>query len=195
MGKYSKYQVELKGLKPGKHQLSYDLTDTFFALINDEESDVKRGSLKLTLDINKVAEVYELNFHIEGVVLIPCDRCLDDVEMMVDVNNKLFVKFGEKFSEESDEVVIVPEVEGNINIAWFVYEFIVLSLPIKRVHPYGMCNREVLAKLKKHKTYMKEDLDSDDLDDDDLDLDADSEEPTNDAPVDPRWNSLKDLNE
>ena len=175
MAKFSTYKVELKSLSAGKHKLDFDITDDFFALINEEESDVKRGKLKLNLDINRIGDVFEMIFAISGVVFVPCDRCLDDIEMPVDINNKIFVKFGEEYAEESDEVVVVPESEGNINIAWFVYEFIILSLPIKRVHPYGMCNKEMLAKLKKHKTYIKTSDDSDEIDDED-DEDVDFEE-------------------
>jgi Uncharacterized ACR, COG1399. len=43
----------------------------------------------------------------------------------------LSLKFGKEYSEESDEIVIIPEDDGEINIAWFLYEFIVLSLPAK----------------------------------------------------------------
>lgn len=178
VSKFSTYKVELKGLLPGKHQLNFDLTDSFFALINEEESDVKRGNLKLVLDLNRVGDVFELVFSINGVVFVPCDRCLDDIEMPVDIVNKIFVKFGEEYTEESDEVVVIPESEGNINIAWFVYEFIILSLPIKRVHPYGMCNKEMLTKLKKHKTYIKnsDESESEIDDDDDMDMDIDFEQ-------------------
>lgn len=174
MGKYSRYQLELKDLELGKHSFEYELTNDFFKLINDEESDVKRGCLKLELDVNRTSSMFELNFTIKGFVLVPCDRCLDDIQMDVDSKNKLIVKFGEKFSEESDEIVIVPELEGNINIAWFVYEFIVLSLPMKHVHPHGQCNKVVVAKLKKHKTYLKDD--SDNADDSDEDFEDDFEE-------------------
>ena len=186
MGKFSTYKVELKGLSPGKHQLSFDLTDSFFALINEEESDVKRGNLKLVLDINRIGDVFEMIFSINGVVLVSCDRCLDDIEMPVNINNKIFVKFGEEYTEESDEVVVIPESEGNINIAWFVYEFIILSLPIKRVHAYGMCNKEMLTKLKKHKTYIKnsEESESETDDDDDMDMDIDFEENNKEETID-----------
>lgn len=48
----------------------------------------------------------------------------------IQYKEKIQVKFGDKFSEE-DDIVIVPETDGGINVAWFLYEFIVLSNYIK----------------------------------------------------------------
>ena len=37
--------------------------------------------------------MFEMNFQIEGVVVVPCDRCLDDMEIPIDTHNRLVVKF------------------------------------------------------------------------------------------------------
>ena len=96
--------------------------------------------------------MFEMNFQIQGVVLVPCDRCLDDVEIPIDTQNRLVVKFGKEYTEESDEVVVVPEDEGAINLAWFLYEFIALAIPMKHVHAPGKCNKTMSSKLRKHTT-------------------------------------------
>ena len=188
MGKYSNYKLILKDLEVGSTNYSYELDNLYFKLINDEESDVKRGKLTVDVKVTRSATAFEIIFKITGAVQVPCDRCLDDVSMEVDTNNKLIVKFGAEYSEESDEIVIIPEEEGEINIAWFIYEFITLSLPMKHVHPSGQCNKLVSAKLKKHKaTLSNEDEDGDDDYDDELD-DSDDE-----GGNDSRWDALKDL--
>ncbi len=93
----------------------------------------------MVVSLKKTSVTFELNFDIKGMVHVPCDRCLDDITMDVDTQNKLIVKFGKEYSEESDEIVIIPEADGGeINIAWFLYEFIALSLPTKKVHPPHM---------------------------------------------------------
>ena len=105
---------------------------------------------------------------------------------------KLQVKFGDKFSEE-DEIVIVPETEGAINIAWFLYEFIVLNIPIKHVHAPGECNKTMATKLKKHITRQKDD-DEDGVStlfEDDADDDFSVEE----TQTDPRWDGLQNITE
>ena len=141
VGKFSLYNIPLRSLTEGKHEFKYDLDNKYFALIDDGTADIKRGNLKVVVSLKKTSTIFELNFDITGFVLVPCDRCLDDINMNVETKNKLVVKFGKEYSEESDEIVIIPEDDGEINIAWFLYEFIVLSLPAKRIHPPGTCNK------------------------------------------------------
>lgn len=190
MGKYSNYKLILKDLAIGTTDYSYELDSAYFKLINDEESDVKRGKLTADVKVTRSATAFEVVFKINGTVQVPCDRCLDDVAMEVATDNKLIVKFGAEYSEESDEIVVIPEDEGEINIAWFIYEFIILSLPMKHVHPAGQCNKAVSSKLKKHRSTIAgeddEDMDEDfdDIDDDDAGDEGES---------DPRWDALKDL--
>ncbi|HAR38724.1 MAG TPA: hypothetical protein DCS09_09235, partial [Porphyromonadaceae bacterium] len=96
-----------------------------------------------------------------------------------------------EYSEESDEIVIIPEDEGEINIAWFLYEFIALTVPIKHVHPAGECNRMVSSKLRKHRAVSTDDGDEDEVDmGDDEDFADEDDTPAND----PRWDALKGLN-
>lgn len=134
--------------------------------------------------------MFEMNFRIEGVVMVPCDRCLDDMEIPVETNNRLIVKFGKEYAEESDEIVIIPEDEGAINIAWFLYEFIALAIPMKHVHAPGKCNKAMSSKLKKHSTRSMEDGDDEfeDSGDEDIAIDEDVNVMT-----DPRWDGLKGL--
>lgn len=186
MGKFSLYNIPLRGLSEGKHEFEYDLDNKFFALIDDGTADVKKGSLKVSLSLKKTLMTFELHFDINGAVQVPCDRCLDDISMDVDTKNKLIVKFGKEYSEESDEIVIIPEEDGEINIAWFLYEFIVLSLPGKRIHPPGTCNKMMSSKLNKHKAKSADDDSDDDSDDDDT-IEDDS------SFSDSRWDALRDV--
>lgn len=186
MGRYSDYKLVIKDLPAGKTAYKYEIDDSFFKLINDEESDIKRGKLGVDVVVNYAKSVYEVKFAVNGAVFVPCDRCLDDVSLEVNVEQKLIVKLGKEYSEESDEIVVIPEDEGEVNIAWFIYEFIVLSLPAKRVHPAGQCNREVTQKLKKHRAVMASEKEDDDFD-------GMEEEDDSEKNIDPRWDALRNL--
>jgi uncharacterized metal-binding protein YceD (DUF177 family) len=114
------------------------------------------------------------------------------MEQQIQYKEKLKVKLGDSFSEE-DDIVIVPESEGAINIAWFLYEFIALNIPIKHVHATGECNKTMVTKLKKHISRQKDD-DEDGVgtifeDDEDDDLSADE------IQTDPRWEGLQNITE
>ncbi|MDO4755285.1 MAG: DUF177 domain-containing protein [Parabacteroides sp.] len=184
MGKFSLYNVELKNLTPGVYEYAYLLDDNFF--IDIEGDQVQKGKVEVRLVVRRSSMMFEMDFQIQGVVMVPCDRCLDDVEVPIDTQNRLVVKFGKEYAEESDEVVVVPEEEGVINLAWFLYEFIALAIPMKHVHAPGECNEEMASKLRKHTA---RDADDDDEYDDEWDDDD------QDVPVitDPRWDGLKAL--
>jgi uncharacterized metal-binding protein YceD (DUF177 family) len=186
MGKFSLYNISLRGLPEGKHEFRYDLGRSFFALIDDGTAEVKKGDLKVVVSLKKTPVTFELDFDITGTVQVPCDRCLDNISMDVDTKNKLIVKFGKEYSEESDEIVIIPEDDGEINIAWFLYEFIILNLPAKRVHPPGTCNKAMSSKLNKHRVKSPGD-DPEDDSDEDISMEEDS------SFADSRWDSLKDI--
>ena len=178
----------------GTTDYSFHLDNIFFKNIDGEE--FQKGSVDVELTVTKNSETtHEFNFNINGVIHVPCDRCLDDMEIPISTKTRLFVKLGKEFSEESDEIVIIPEDEGEINIAWFLYEFISLEIPMKHVHAPGKCNKAMSSKLKKHITRSSDDMDDataliedDLLDDVNLGVDEEESEKT-----DPRWDELKKL--
>lgn len=188
MSKFSQYNIVLKDITNETRLFEFDLDDTFFKKIDSPE--VQTGNIKAKVSVQKKLSTYELRFEISGSVSIPCDRCLDNMEQPIHYKEKLQVKFGDKFSEEN-EIVIVPEYEGAINIAWFLYEFIVLNIPIKHVHPIGECNKTMVTKLKKHIIRQKDDNE----DDSENELDDNEDFFDNEPQTDPRWDSLQNITE
>ena len=163
-------KINLKELKDVETRYEFSLDDSFFAAI--DAPDVKKGTVAVDLLVRKTAEQYfELNFHIEGKVAVECNLCLDEMEQAIESNNSLVVKFGEEYSED-DDLVTVEESEGIIDVAWFVYEFIVLSIPIRHVHAPGNCNAEMMKVLNEHSATRS----------------GDGQEA-----VDPRWSGLEKL--
>ena len=157
------------------YSCEYTLGDEFFKnSIN--APDIRRGNLHVYLNVRKSAGGFILDFHALGQVIVPCDRCLDDLELDVDTVNTLNVKFGAEFADE-EEVVTIPEEEGCIDIAWFLYEFIVLSLPMQRMHEEGECNVDMMSVLDRHSYHASEDVSS-------------FQET---KAVDPRWNELRKI--
>ena len=95
-----------------------------------------------------------------------------------------------EYAEEGDNLIVIPEEEGEINVAWFMYEFIALSIPMKHVHAPGKCNKAVTSKLNKHlKTNANEDSDDTfDTGGDDIVIEEEVEQQ-----IDPRWIELKKI--
>ena len=176
MGRFDKYNIDLKGLKAEPLEMEFTLDNAFFADIDGEE--FQKGTVKAVVTARKNRDVFDFAFALTGTVVVPCDRCLDDLEIEVAAENTLRVKLGTDYADDGD-VVIVPEQDGDLNIAWYLYEFIALALPMKRVHAPGKCNRDMAGKLKQHSHGEG----------------TDEEGGDDDAPamIDPRWEGLKNI--
>ena len=163
-------------------EYEYRLDNQFF--LDLDASEVQKGQVNVILKVRKTSGVYQLDFHTKGKVVVICDRCLDEMEQLIETEYQLKVKLGSEYSEV-DDIVVVPEEDGYINVAWFIYEFIALSIPMKHVHAPGKCNKEMVDKLSKHLRTVK-----DEEDDDFEDMEEAEEEPRE---IDPRWNELKKI--
>lgn len=151
MGKSKDYIIPFVGLPIGKHLYKYKIKDSFFEEI--DYSEIKKSSLDIALILNKQSVVLLLNFSISGTVNVPCDRCNDYFDLEINGNHELIIKIGEE--EISDNGISISATEGEINIAEYIYEYIILSLPIKRVHPNNKkgkstCNKEAIKQYNKY---------------------------------------------
>jgi len=190
MGKFDKYSIQLKTMSVGESTVEYHLENEFFEAIDEEA--IQKGNIDVKVHIAKTIKQTELSFELEGKVIVLCDRCLEEMDQPIKTTGHLIVRMGKEFKDEGDDVVIVPEEQGIINVAWFLYEFVELNIPIKHVHPFGHCNSGMSTKLKEHL------VDSDSFEDD-----ADSfasvtdvasyEETGSSVSIDPRWEALKKL--
>lgn len=169
----NKYRVDFQGLSEGVHEFVFDVDNTFFESLN--YSDIKEGALKTILVLTKKTQLLELDFKIQGNVIVICDRCLDDLKMPIDFEGQVFVKFSETEQEDTDEVIYLSPEDHKVDIAHYIYESIRLSLPLKCVHPddeegNSTCNPDMLNKIEK----LKPDNSAEDM-------------------VDPRWSELTKL--
>ncbi len=176
MGRLGTYKVDLKGLKEQSATYEWVVGNDFFALVEGE--DVQKGNVNVKLLLTKEADLFNLDFELQGSAVVSCDRCLDDLSLLIDTTGNLKIKLGEDFDDDGD-ILIVPEDDGTVNVAWYIYEFIVLSLPLKKVHAPGKCNREMMSKLSEHLI-------------DEVAEDSDEQDMTS-GEIDPRWNDLKKI--
>ena len=79
---------------------------------------------------------------------------------------------GESFQDEGD-VITIPADEPVLDVAWYLFETIVLAIPICHTHPEGECSAEMMDILEGHTAKH----------------DADEQHPRADA----RWDALKTL--
>lgn len=170
------YDIQFVGLKLGKHIYDYEINQTFFEYFEFDEFNTINVNLNIHLE--KKTTLLELNFFGNGSVNINCDVSNEPYDQPINFNFNLVVKFGQEYNNENDSILIIPHGSYEINIAQYIYELIVLSIPQKRIHPGvedGTLNSEILRKLE------------------DLSPNADLKGESSSNDVDPRWNKLKKL--
>ena len=170
------YDIQFVGLKLGKHIYDYEINQTFFEYFEFDEFNTINVNLNIHLE--KKTTLLELNFSGNGSVNLNCDVSNEPYDQLINFNFNLVVKFGQEYNNENDSILIIPHGSYEINIAQYIYELIVLSIPQKRIHPGvedGTLNSEILRKLE------------------DLSPNSDLKAESSSNDVDPRWNKLKKL--
>lgn len=174
--KREEFKLRISGVELGKHSFSIDCNNTFFELA--EIPDLHEGALKLRIEMENFEKMILLDFHFDGNVVLPCDRCLDPVQVDLKFDQHLVVKLvpmvtEEDESAEDDDMWVIDENTYELDVFHYVYESITLAIPSRVVHPEDKsgkptCNPEILKKL--------EELSQRENDD-----------------IDPRWEALKKL--
>jgi len=185
MGKFTAYKLQLKSLAEGTHEFDYKIDKQFF--VNMEYADVRDADLDVHLTVTYRNSLYKLAFRITGTLTLLCDRCLDDMVLPVDTTYNVNVEYGDAYNDESDDLLIIPQSDNYINVAYMLFDTVVLVIPMKHVHPAGKCNRAMSALLKKHRAHT---AGEDDGFDDEM---PDTADDAGTAHTDPRWNALRGL--
>ena len=127
------FVIPYVGLSLGNHTFDFEVNNTFFE--HFEYSEIKKGKIKIMVNLERQERMLVLGFKIEGSVEVTCDRCLDVFDHPVSGNEQLIVKFGNERLEESEDVLMIPRTDYQIDLAPLIYEYINLLLPIRHVHP------------------------------------------------------------
>ena len=176
------YKIDLKNMRTDVAEYQFALDDAFFEAVKGTL--VKSGKADADLKLRESGGAYVFTFHIKGTVHVPCDRCLDDMDVEIETERMLTVKLGDEYADEGD-MMILPYEDAILNVAWIIYEFIVLEVPLTHVHEPGHCNVEMMEALAAHLVTSSEKPDGSEEE-----KSADEE---SDKPIDPRWNKLKKI--
>ena len=168
------FDISFVGLKEGKHHIEYTIDRKFFDFFDYDE--FYDSNVKVDLHFVKKANMFELEFNFSGWLEVNCDVTNELFKQPISAVESLIVKFGEEFNNDEEELLIIPYSEYKLNVSQRIYEAIVLSVPLKLVHPGladGTLKSEVLEKLKE--------------------FDFEEQEIDTIEEIDPRWNKLKEI--
>lgn len=149
MKQLAAFTIPFVGLKQGEHLFEFEIDDTFFQ--NFEYEEFNAVSVRAEAKLLKKSNGLEFDFSINGFVNVNCDLTNEPYNQPVSGEYHLVVNFGESYNDDEDALLILPHGSYEINIQQYFYELIVLSVPVKRIHPGiedGTLNSDILEKLK-----------------------------------------------
>jgi len=171
----NKYSIQFSGLAEGKYQFEFQISKDLLEIYGQTE--INDMNIKVDALMEKTSRHMAFVFHIEGVINVQCDRCLDYFDLELNFDNKLHVIFGEETSDitDIDDRMVLSRKEDKIDLAKHFYDYINLQIPLKKIHSDdengdSTCNKKMLDNLEK---FLGE------------------QSPSN--KVDPRWDKLKHL--
>ena len=175
------YTIDIFGLADKKHEFEFSVTNELFEYYsNDTVSDTK---CEVFLTLKKSERHIECNFKIEGITTLLSDRTLLPFKENITVDEYLIFKYSDEDEESTDELIVIKWKTQQLNIGQYIYDYISLSLPVKRLHP----------------SEREDDTDDDDEEGSTLlyttldDNDSSETESNEDQITDPRWNTLKNF--
>lgn len=149
MKKSDEFIIQFEGLKYGSHDYDFEIGDSFFENFGNQE--FSGSSIKVLLNLFKDNTIMILNFAIKGTVTFTCDRCIDDYIQPLNGSYRLIVKEDDEPYEETDEILVIRKGEHELDVEQYIYEFVELSLPGRRVCSQSVdgkeCNPEIIEKL------------------------------------------------
>ena len=161
-------KIPLQTIQEGIHEFRFTIEKTFIEQYTIEE--VLDAHITVVVTFRKQTQLHHVNYSITGTAVVPCDRCLDDCTVTLDMQDSLVLKIASTDNEfaDSEDVYNILSDETEFDISDLIYESIILALPLQKIHPKGMCNKEI-------EKYIR------------------SEEQKKNTTIDSRWESLQNI--
>lgn len=114
--------------------LTYELGAEFFELF--EHSLLEQCELIAKVKIDSRHDRLRFLFSITGTIELLCDRSLETFSYPIDIiEEKINFVLGDEDKELSTELYVLGQETATINIAQHIYDFVNLTVPMKKLHP------------------------------------------------------------
>ena len=133
MSEKTAHIVLLDKLEIGEHLFDFQLDNSYFSTI--ENSELLGGTVDVKVRLILHEEDFAVDMDIVGQVQVTCDRCLDSMDVDVDIY---------------EEKLELEEETKQLDLAWLAYELIIVNLPLVHSHQDGGCNPDMDALLQNH---------------------------------------------
>ena len=164
------YRINIAGLSNTLHHFDFEIGEDFFSQF--ETDLIPKGRFLAQVELNKHETFIEADFKISGVANLICDRSLEPFDYPIKSKHKIVFKYGDEEREITDEIIMINREAVTLDIGQYLYEFIGLAIPMKKLHP----------KFKDEDTEIEGGI-----------VYSSEEEDKKEETIDPRWEQLKKL--
>ena len=96
---------------------------------------LEEGNFEATVVLDKHETFIEGTFSFKGTARLMCDRSLEPFDHPLEGKHNMVFKYGLEETEVTDEIAIIPHNKATLNVGQYLYEYIAVALPMKRLHP------------------------------------------------------------
>lgn len=148
------FRIPVSALRTELTAYSWELDQTFFRQFGPVD-ELPKGEFQVDLEITPMVGGGILDFFIKGRVHSLCDRCNAPIDLPVDADYQMILKFGDP-DASTDEVIMIDPEASDFSVAQLVFDFSLLSVPIsqtiqgcEKLDP-PPCDQSIVSYLKNH---------------------------------------------
>ncbi|BAV95216.1 YceD family protein [Ichthyobacterium seriolicida] len=112
----------------------FDLNESFLEF-KGYVGDISKMNVRVEVCVKKHVNTVKMYINLKGELGVPCDISQEHFLLPVQNDMEFLIKFGDAFNDDYQDMIVVPHNVHALDISQYIYELIVLSLPMKRVHP------------------------------------------------------------
>ncbi|HMS64168.1 MAG TPA: DUF177 domain-containing protein [Ignavibacteria bacterium] len=130
-------KIHISNLAEGEHDYQFKFNKKEFKDLEIDDLEIE-DDLLLNVKLLKYGNQFDLKCQLKGNLRLLCDRCLEDYIYDFENSFEVIYKFDftikkEESVTDSDDIKLIPPKTGFIDIKEDVRDFILLSVPMKRV--------------------------------------------------------------
>ncbi|MCC5944406.1 MAG: DUF177 domain-containing protein [Bernardetiaceae bacterium] len=128
-----RFQIGIINLKNGLHHYEFEIDETFLSHFPNDI--LQKANVKVALQLDKSERILQTDFTLEGTIELRCDRSLELFDKPIQTKHRLIFKYGEAEDQIDEQVSVITADTQHLDLAQPIFEFVLLSVPMKRLHP------------------------------------------------------------
>jgi len=124
----------------------FELNEEFFEFVGDVL--IESCFFKVSVSVKRKHSFWDLEVKVDGFLQTFCDRCGDNLKVLIKGKDLYFLKAQERNKNFHDEnIIFISSKKTDFNLKPLLEEACFLLFPVTRKHEMKNCNKTVISKL------------------------------------------------